>query len=401
MEPSNDSSSDNAARTAASAYLVRESLGKWAGWRKPSRSTVPDVRTRTATTHTPEGLHAYLSQSEKERGTYLYLAYGSNLSNETFRGNRGIKPLSQVNVQVPELRLTFDLPGIPYTEPCFANTAHRDPENDPPSERAPVQYSEKTPLLSNDKSKTQEYNKDKWHKGLIGVVYEVTPEDYAHIIATEGGGSSYHDILVDCHTFASSDPAQTIPFHPDTPPFKAHTLFAPATPEGEQPPKDGGRFQRPDTSYAQASARYLKLLTDGATERQLPYEYQDFLHSLQPYTITTQQQRLGLFVFQSLWWPIVFFIFGLQKMFNDDKGQAPRWLKILAGAIFQAIWGSYDGFFKDIFGDGERTIPDKHDGDEEQALLSTHSRSHIGDANSSGRSSRKARDDEKDSGLIQ
>jgi hypothetical protein len=38
----------------------------------------------------------------------LYLAYGSNLSNETFRGNRGIKPLSQVNVQVPSLRLTLD-----------------------------------------------------------------------------------------------------------------------------------------------------------------------------------------------------------------------------------------------------------------------------------------------------
>jgi hypothetical protein len=48
--------------------------------------------------------------------TILYLAYGSNLSSETFRKTRGIVPISQVNVLVPGLTLTFDLPGLPYLE---------------------------------------------------------------------------------------------------------------------------------------------------------------------------------------------------------------------------------------------------------------------------------------------
>ena len=290
----------------------------------------------------------------------LYLAYGSNLSNETFRGNRGIKPLSQVNVQVPSLRLTFDLPGIPYAEPCFANTGRRDPKNDPPRDDASAEYDEKRGQ-SVEQNGEQKYRKNRWHKGLIGVVYEVTPEDYAHIIATEGGGSSYHDILVECHPFGSSDPTQRVPQNPTTPAFLAHTLFAPATLPGEEPPKDGGRFQRPDTSYAQASARYLKLLTDGAAECGLPYEYQDYLHAIHPFTVTTQKQRLGQFIFTSLWQPFIILIFALGRMFADENGIVPPWLKFLTAAVFKSVWLSYDNLFKPLFGDGERSIPDGGD----------------------------------------
>ncbi|KAL9005989.1 MAG: hypothetical protein Q9188_001279, partial [Gyalolechia gomerana] len=118
--------------------------------------------------------------------TYLYLAYGSNLASSTFRGARGIRPLAALNVVVPELVLTFDLAGIPYTEPCFANTAYRSSQPTLPN----TSENEKSPLLP------ATYKKDPpWDKGLVGVVYEVTPKDYAHIIATEGGGASYHDVL--------------------------------------------------------------------------------------------------------------------------------------------------------------------------------------------------------------
>ncbi|KAK5119154.1 hypothetical protein LTR85_007768 [Meristemomyces frigidus] len=312
-------------------------------------------------------LHDYLEQSESKRGTVLYLAYGSNLSNETFRGNRGIKPLSQVNVQVPTLRLTFDLPGIPYAEPCFANTGARDPNNDPPrADAARSTDNEKTPLLGDMNRDKEGYHKDQWHKGLIGVVYEVTAQDYAHIIATEGGGSAYHDILVDCHPFVSSNPKEPVPQNPTLPAFKAHTLFAPAAPAGEDPPKDGGRFQRPDVSYAQASARYLKLITDGAAELGLPYEYQDYLHALRPYTITSNKQRIGQFVFLTIWMPIIAFIFLMGGMFQDDQGRHPRWMREFSGAVFKAVWASYDSYFKPMFGDGERSITDGGDdvGDE-------------------------------------
>lgn len=292
------------------------------------------------------------AHSNPKGETVLYLAYGSNLQAAKFRGDRGIKPLSRINVQVPSLRMTFDLPGIPYAEPCFANTARRDPKDDPP--RAPPTFDEKTALLGVGTQK--EYKKNGWHKSLIGVVYEVTPEDYAHIIATEGGGSGYQDILVDCHPFVSSDPNEPVPETPSLPAFKAHTLFAPAVPDGDKPPQNGGHLQRPDPAYAQASARYLKIIVDGAAECELPYEYQKYLRSLQSYTITTTKQRLGQFVFLSMWLPIVMFIFAIGKFFVDENGQLPQWLKQLTSSVFWAVWGSYDSFFKPLFGDGERTV---------------------------------------------
>jgi hypothetical protein len=192
--------------------------------------------------------------------TILYLAYGSNLCAETFKGKRGIRPLSAVNVHVPSLDLTFDLPGIPYAEPCFANTRYHLPPSNSDSD----------------------YHKDRWHKGLIGVVYEVTPEDYRTIIATEGGGASYQDVIVPCFPLPAG--IKIVDPTPSGAPFDVHTLLSPSS---------TGRNQRPDPSYAQASARYLKLITDGAEEHELPSEYKAYLYNIRPYTITTVRQKIG------------------------------------------------------------------------------------------------------------
>jgi hypothetical protein len=262
--------------------------------------------------------------------TVLYLAYGSNLSAETFRGKRGIQPLSQINVLVPELTLTFNLRGVPYSEPCFGNTRYREPE--------PSTLSEKTPASPHP----SDYHKNRWHKGLVGVVYEVTLADFAHIIATEGGGASYQDVLVSCFAL-SSDPKEPVPTTPTGTPFKAHTLFAPE------------RNLRPDPSYAQPSPRYLKLITDGAAELGLPFEYQDFLHQIRTYRPTSTKQMLGHFFLLTTFVPAFAFIFGGARVLLDRNGRYPKWFARLSRAIFVAVWASYDHFFKGIFGDGERT----------------------------------------------
>ena len=111
-----------------------------------------------------------LKEEEPEK-TIFYLAYGSNLSAETFLGMRGIRPLSQQNVHCPTLTLTFDLPGVPYVEPCFANTRFSNPK-DAPSRLAALRS---TPQSAG----TTDYHKTRWTKGLVGVVYEVTIEDFA------------------------------------------------------------------------------------------------------------------------------------------------------------------------------------------------------------------------------
>ena len=280
--------------------------------------------------------------------TVLYLGYGSNMSAETFRGRRNIQPISQINALVPQLALTFDLPGVPYSEPCFANTRYRN---------------------TGEGSKTNithpPYHKDQWSKGLVGVVYEITKADYIHVIATEGGGSAYQDVLVDCYAL-NEDAREEVPLEPRGATFKAHTLFSPPN------------VSRPDPSYAQPSPRYLKLITDGAEEHNLPYEYQEYLKNIRTYTTTTTKQKLGQFIFLSLWGPIFTFIFMGAAMFLDKDGRYPKWYAKFAMATFAACWGSYDDFFKNIFGDGERTIREKTQNparlDEKEGLIRYHVR---------------------------
>jgi hypothetical protein len=268
--------------------------------------------------------------------TMLYLAYGSNLSAETFKGNRGIRPLSAVNVHAPSLDLTFDLPGIPYKEPCFANTRYR---------KAPP-------------SKT-DYHKDRWHKGLIGVVYEVTLEDYRTIIATEGGGASYQDVIVPCYVIPPG--TKSVDPRPSGTPFEAHTLFAPSN------NKKGISIPRPDPSYAQPSARYLKLITDGAEEHELPSEYIAYLFNIRPYTITTYRQTIGQALFLATWSPFVALLFALARVLPDEDGKIPKWFVQIQGLVFGMLWVSYDNVFKKAFGDGERTIKGK----DEEARIET------------------------------
>lgn len=292
---------------------------------------------------------------EPKSNTYLYLAYGSNLAAETFLGVRGIRPLSQVNVTVPTLELKFNLPGIPYREPCFANVDYRKIPDHP---KLPPQVPPIDPPPFKPPHTTAQ-----WKEGLVGVVYEVTEEDYRTIIRTEGAGVGYKEIVVPCLTIPPKISIPEKPY-PELPkPFLARTLFAPQIPESDLPDdprkkKWWYRFLlRPqrDPDYSQASGRYLKLITDGAKEHELPDGYQRWLESLQPYTVTSWRQRVGALLSLIFSGGIfLFMIFGA-KIFADKEGKLPRWLVIAATVLFNVIWTSYDILLKPTFGDGERT----------------------------------------------
>lgn len=329
--------------------------------------------------------------SDPTTSSVLYLAYGSNLSSETFLGRRGIRPISSIVVSAPSLRLVFDLPGIAYKEPCFANTALRKvpkPPGLPPGvpDVPDVPDLPKPPRGAFPSPPAAEAHGDReWKQGLIGVVYEVTAEDFSRIIQTEGGGASYQDILVPCIEIpkpAPGIPERPPPRIPDLPrPFLAHTLYAPRIPkkpddddeddgdDGEKTPwdklKDNIKERwrnmllqpvRPDPEYAQPSARYLQLILDGAAEHDLPYEYVEWLESLQPYTITTRFQTVGQYLFLGLILPWMLLFFALQWYFSDEHGRVPVWFTLGAETFFRLIWALYDRGFKPVFGEGERTV---------------------------------------------
>ncbi|KAA8643657.1 hypothetical protein EYZ11_003393 [Aspergillus tanneri] len=303
--------------------------------------------------------------------TVLYLAYGSNLCAETFLGKRGIRPLSQINVVVPDLQLTFDLPGLPYIEPCFAATQYRHVAHDNLDDEDEIEG------RGTDMSEKKTTHKDYQFDGpLVGVVYEVTLSDYARIIATEGGGGGYKDIVADCYPFPQSyDPADPVPECPATTPFKAHTLLSPVK-EGD----DDTLAQYPlvrvwsslfsrskypgrphPSGYAQPSARYLNLITTGAAEHNLPLSYQTYLSQVQTYQITTVQQRIGQVIFVALWGPFMLLFLILSKAMAGPDGRSPSWVMKLNDLMLFAMWASYDNVFVKVFGDGERTIGGQSD----------------------------------------
>ncbi|CAG8001795.1 unnamed protein product [Penicillium olsonii] len=304
--------------------------------------------------------------------TVLYLAYGSNLASKTFRGVRGIKPLSQIGVFVPELRLTFDLPGVPYMEPCFAGTQYRDGSDDDLDVESDV--SEKAALMG--QSQRESYHKRRWSGPLVGVVYEVTLADYAKIIATEGGGRGYRDGIIDCYPFPENyDSSSPVPEHPSTPAFKARTLLSPAADDARlrsQSRKGGavvakpalswwytiGLHFRPDPDYAQPSARYLNLIKTGAAEHDLPISYQEYLAQIRTYHVTTGRQKAGKTIFLVLWVPWLLLVMTLSRTCAGPDGRSPPWLVAMANILFTAMWSSYDLFFAKVFGNGERTLTD-------------------------------------------
>ncbi|KAI0890379.1 uncharacterized protein GGS22DRAFT_183727 [Annulohypoxylon maeteangense] len=335
------------------------------------------------------------SPDESSSLTVLYLAYGANLSKSTF-DRLDVKPISQINVSAPAFDLAFDLPGIPYWEPRFSNITPRKipkPPLDPPKPPFdPPKPPFDPPHLSSAKYPgfllpSLPPGFPSWDKGLYGVVYEVTRDDYRKIIQAEGGGSAYQDILA---PVLALPPPLNIPEKPPIPelpkPFIAHTLYAPRLPSLKPPgdgddndghdndgdddddPRDKKWWQklllpvrRPD-SYGQPSARYLQLIRDGALEHYLPDDYLLYLAKLQAYKITTCRQEVGRWLFLLIWLPWFALILLLGFFFADKKdGKIPAWLGATSTVLANLMWKTYDVVFKPVFGSGERTIEEEED----------------------------------------
>lgn len=255
----------------------------------------------------------------------LYLAYGSNLNRATFEGRRGIKPISATVVCVPALRLTFDLPGIAYLEPRFANVRLVTETPEAGEATAPLPQGYRDGQEDNDPEPP-----------LVGVVYEITPTDFAAIIATEGGGATYQDVVVDCFPVSSS------PSPSSAEPLRAHTLLAPSS--------------RTRQGRAQASARYLGLIAAGAAQHDFPLSYRNHIARYRPYKTSSVRQRIGRALFAGLWLPTVFTVFGIARMAQGPGGHSPAWSAALGETLFTVMWWTYDRVFSHVFGDGESTV---------------------------------------------
>lgn len=295
--------------------------------------------------------------AEPKSETVLYLAYGSNLSSKTFRGTRNIHPLSSINVHVPSLTLTFDLPGVPYLEPCFGNVRWRDSESESSSSSTPsLLDSQELEVESEDKdtqNQKEDKNNNKWTQGLVGVLYELTPSDYAIVIATEGGGSSYQEVRVACYPLARDLPR--LPKSPSQPPIWGITLMDKES-DSSSPLPSSKAARSPHRTTAQPSPRYASLLQNGSIEHSLPLSYQKHLSLLECYRITHYRQYLGRAFYVVAFAPALLSVMLLGKMLSDKKtGKTPKWLAAIMGVASRVMWGFYEKVGRGIWGEGERT----------------------------------------------
>lgn len=92
-----------------------------------------------------------------------YFAYGSNMSTEKFTGSRGVIPLDEARIRLPNWEMVMEIPGLPYSEPAFSSIRLRDEEGLESAE----------------------------HLDVIGIAYLITARQFRNVVASEGGGTAY------------------------------------------------------------------------------------------------------------------------------------------------------------------------------------------------------------------
>lgn len=136
-----------------------------------------------------------------------YLGYGSNMKSSSMDG-RKITPLATKIVNVPTHYVTFDVFGIPYSEPCYASI-----EEFPDGISGNIQL-----IHGNDCFQVP---------SLWGVAHLLTPSDFHRLLVTEGSGVVYNIVEVQAY---ERDKSKTVTNEP----FVAYTLKAkwPQRPNG-------------------------------------------------------------------------------------------------------------------------------------------------------------------------
>lgn len=117
-----------------------------------------------------------------EEDKIWYFAYGSNMRSSVMAG-RGIIPSAVENVVVPTHILTFDVFGVPYSEPAMASIFK-------PPQPAIVRHEQA--MDSNAATVTVQ-------PPVHGVAYLLSHRNYRSLVVSEGAGIAYRETEVDAY----------------------------------------------------------------------------------------------------------------------------------------------------------------------------------------------------------
>ncbi|KAK0387746.1 hypothetical protein NLU13_3991 [Sarocladium strictum] len=226
-----------------------------------------------------------------------YFAYGANMLDEILVKRRGIQPLQQQTAMIPSHTLCFNAMGLPYSEPGMGGLRKvEDERRDLP---------------------------------VHGVACQLTAEDMARVILTEGGGIAYN-----------TEKLQATLLH-DGSSITVTTLVA--------------RHNVPRECERLPSRRYLDLLIRGAHEKGLPQSYIEQRLVAQPAFEPglTLRYRIGKTTFECVWQRLSYWIQRGVRRFKDEDGNVPPWFLKVFDCLLWTMWFQHDYLHAPLWGRGD------------------------------------------------
>ncbi|KAF9144908.1 hypothetical protein BG015_012063 [Linnemannia schmuckeri] len=310
-------------------------------------STASSTNSSTTTITTPSSSSTNvttLNDTPSSEETIWYLAYGSNMDPRILTDSRKIIPLETKRVRVPDYWLSFDLGGIPFSEPCFASILKKEPERMREKEYAMKVHAHcRFGQAFVWKESEEEGGEGAYPMDLHGVVYRITLRDWELIVHSEGGWGhdvpiGYDMIHVSCEVYNTSPPQQ----------ISARVLLA--RPKSIKP-------------NCQPSLRYKNLLTTGARYHNLPPAYQDSLARVVPYTCqgpaAIRAKRLFRVFNLPLEWTFAAIV-GLNrgKEGREEQKQPPYWMAWLFDKTYRFASWAHDWVLLPVVGVSGRCLED-------------------------------------------
>ncbi|KAJ2341773.1 hypothetical protein GGH91_003742 [Coemansia sp. RSA 2671] len=235
------------------------------------------------------------------------------MSSKVLSGRRQVFPVESCPVTVHDYQLTFDMAGLPYWEPGFGAI----------KPVCPQEATDKARLLADSRMPIG------CHVGapLHCIAHLITKKELDHIVNTEGGNGNpdigYQLVNIQCETYGGKQIVGVSLVDINT----ASTGYCP-------------------------SARYHKIVLDGAIEHGLSPSYIKRLEAVTPYTAKTPGQKVAKYVFLAIGLPLSLpvLIFAVAGLAFGIK--VPRPVSIYGELVKRAMWVLHDWIFAPLLGSG-------------------------------------------------
>ncbi|KAJ2896578.1 hypothetical protein IWW38_001979 [Coemansia aciculifera] len=240
------------------------------------------------------------------------------MSSKVLSGRRQVFPLESHPVVVPGYQLTFDMAGLPYWEPGFGTIKPTCSD---------IGNCDSNSQTSRLLTGTRALNGCQVGAPLHCIAHLITRKELDHILNTEGGNGNpdigYQLVDIECETYSG----------------KAIVGVSLVD------------INKASTGY-RPSARYRKIVLDGATEHGLSPSYISRLEAVTPYVAKTTGQKVAKYVFLAVGLPLALPVIAFSIAGLAFGTKVPRLVSVYGEVVKRGLWTLHDRIFAPLLGEG-------------------------------------------------